>query len=354
MQRFVAPHLGPLGPALSAELLTLGATRLEPSVGEIAFDAPAEDTVKLCASLRTAARLFLLAASGPMDGFARWLPTAALERFFPPGGPLALRIDSGARGFGPTAELRRELRRRWVVREEADPDGPGLRAELDRGRLRLLVAVDGAPLHRRGWRVEHGAAALREDLAAGLLALSGWDPATPLVEPCCGSGTIAIEAALLRLRRSPHAADRRFACESWIDAPRPATSPAPAEVGIFASDLNAGTLGVARRNAARAGVTDALRLARVDLRVLERPPGPAGAIVGDLTYGLRVGNPAELRELHRTFGARLRERFGGFRVALLVGEEPLGRALALPGATLTPLLNGGLPVQLVTATLPSG
>lgn len=351
LQRFVAPHLGPLGPALAAELHALGATRIEERTGEVLFDARSAEAVKLCASLRCAARLFLLAASGPLEGLERWLPTAGLERFFPPGGPLALRIDSGGPGFGPTSALRRELRRRWVVRDEADPDGPGLRAELERGRLRLLVAVDGAPLHKRGWRVEHGAAALREDLGAGLLALSGWDPSTPLVEPCCGSGTIAIEAALRGLGRSPHAPDRRFACEAWSDTPRPIPPPAPAAPLVFASDLNAGALGVARRNAARAGVTAALKLTRLDLRQLERPPGPAGAVVGNLPYGVRVGEAAELPALHRAFGQRLREHFGGYRLALLVGDDRLASALALPGAIVTPLQNGGLPVRLVTCVL---
>lgn len=161
------------------------------------------------------------------------------------------------------------------------------------------VDASGERLHRRGARVEIGAAPLRETLAAGLLALAGWDPSVPLVDPMCGAGTIVIEAALQALDRAPgidRAFGDGFAIDGWplFSAGSASTEaaalrdeargriraalPAP----IVGSDHDARAIESAQRNADRAEVGAALTLASRDITDA-RPPGP--------NPGLVIANP---------------------------------------------------------------
>jgi hypothetical protein len=142
----------------------------------------------------------------------------------------------------------------------------------------------GALLHRRGYRLATAKAPLRETLAAAMLLGAGWDGSAPLLDPMCGSGTIAIEAALLA-RRIPPGLRRRFAFERWpgfepapwrraLDAARSGIrerAPGP----IHASDRDAGAIEAARANAERAGVAEDLTLARAAIAAVEPPPGPS-------------------------------------------------------------------------------
>jgi putative N6-adenine-specific DNA methylase len=117
-------------------------------------------------------------------------------------------------------------------------------------------------------------------------------------------------------------------------------------------DLNAGSLGTARRNARRAGLT--LTLERQDVRTLVLPPGLApGWVVANPPYGKRVGEAEDLPGLYRALGATLRRAFAGWRAAVLVPEDTgLVKALALPQARSLPVRNGGLRCLLLLATLP--
>lgn len=115
---------------------------------------------------------------------------------------------------------------------------------------------------------------------------------------------------------------------------------------MYGFDLNAGSLGTARRNARRAGLT--LALERKDVRTLTPPPGGPGLLVANPPYGKRLGEGEDLPGLYRALGATIRERFVGWRSALLVPEEaPLLKALALPGARSLPVRNGGLRCRLL-------
>jgi putative N6-adenine-specific DNA methylase len=241
-------------------------------------------------------------------------------------------------------------------------EGPGggvlLRADGDR----VAVSVDstGELLHRRGYRQEVAHAPLRETLAAGVLALAGYDPSRPLWDPMCGSGTLPIEAAWIALGRAP-GMHRSFAFERWpsfeaaawaaqrgrAEREALATPPAP----IWATDLHAGALGQARRNARRAGLEGKLRLERHDAtQPWALPPGP-GLVVANLPYGKRVGEVALLPALARGLGAALRASAPGWRFALLVGEPRLERDLGLAVTERRVLDNGGLKVTLLLGSV---
>lgn len=234
---------------------------------------------------------------------------------------------------------------------------------------RVLIRIDGPEgevsvdcagelLYRRGYRQELSRAPMRETLAAGMLLLAGYDGEQPLWDPMCGSGTILVEAALIAQHRAPGLA-RSFAFEQWPSfdqagwAERHARAAAEvrrAPRPIIGSDLNAGSVGVARRNARRAGVLEELTLERRDATEISPPAsGAPGLIVSNLPYGRRVGG-GDLFALHRAFGAAVR-RFSGWRVALLTGSARLADALGIPGGRRLEVDNGGLRCVLVIAEI---
>jgi putative N6-adenine-specific DNA methylase len=240
-------------------------------------------------------------------------------------------------------------------------DDAGLTRVLLRGRDdRFLASVDasGDLLHRRGWRLEAGAAPLRETLAAGILALAGYDPRLPLVDPMCGSGTIAIEAARWAAALPP-GGGRAFAFERWplFDADAAAWRQARAATAdprgggapVFATDRDARAVDTARRNALRAQVAERMHLAVAAFGAAEVPT-PAGLVVINPPYGRRLGQRAQAARQGRDIGQILRQRYGGWRAAVLCPDAAFVAAVSAgvrkqPTATHA-LRNGGLRVQL--------
>jgi len=226
---------------------------------------------------------------------------------------------------------------------------------------RCVVSLDasGALLHQRGWRKAGGKAPLRETLAAALLLASGWDAASPLADPFCGSGTIPIEAALLARKLAP-GRGRRFACMDWpgFDAAVATRLLAEAETAALASgpairgtDRDAGAIDAARANAEAAGVGSDVAFAQRTISDFEPPPG-TGWIVCNPPYGVRLRGGGDLRDLHARFGDVLRRRCPGWRVALLCADPRLLRASQLPLEPRASWRNGGLKVEVFTGMVP--
>jgi putative N6-adenine-specific DNA methylase len=213
----------------------------------------------------------------------------------------------------------------------------------------------GELLHFRGYRQEVGRAPLRETLAAGVLALGGFTPGEPVWDVMCGSGTLVIEAAEWAAGLAP-GRNRGFAFQGFPGhdlrafAALPRSGPG-SSAPVLGSDLNAGALGIARRNARRAGVFERLVLERLDATALAPRPGlPPGLVVANLPYGKRVGAKGELRQLFEAVGASVRRACAGWRFAFLLetGEEALG----LEVAARHEVANGGLRCHLVTGRVP--
>jgi len=219
----------------------------------------------------------------------------------------------------------------------------------------LSIDTSGELLHRRGWRTEAGEAPLRETLAAGLLALCSWDPRTPLVDPCCGSGTIVLEAAALAAGRAPGAA-RAFGFEAWpgFDADRYGALRAeaggavgPAMPPLYGFDIDAEVIAIARRNAERAGLADHVRFGAQPLAEAAPPPGAGpGLVLCNPPYGRRVGGRGDVGSLYRTLAHVLRAQFSGWRLGVLTAYRTLPTHFGLKPAASHPLVNGGLRVVL--------
>lgn len=366
----------------AGEMRAQGFAEIQETPGGVIFGGGRAALRRANLELRTAGRVWLTVArfrAARFDDLRRQASRVAWENFLRPGDGLALRASCHkSRLFhsGAVAErvaLAIESHLGWkpeTLRERAGEaeDEPGtagraqiVLARLERDICTLRVDASGEPLHRRGYRLATGAAPLRETLAAALLLASGWDVATPLVDPFCGSGTLPIEAALLARRRAPGVA-RRFAFEAWSDheavafeaeraSARARADAAPPPPPILASDRDPGALDATRANAERAGVAADLTVAQRALSDLRAPAG-RGAIVANPPHGVRLRRGGDLRDLYARLGSVLRERFPGWRVALL---SPGPKLWTAAGLDLTPrftVLHGGLRLVCVTATVP--
>ncbi len=335
--------------------------------GMVVFGGGFDDLFRANLWLRAAARLLLVLGEGPAGGRDELYELAssfAWEAILKRGQTLAVEVAGRTAAFASTAfaaltvkdAVVDRLRARWGFRPDVARESPDVLVHLHLGGGSASVALDasGEPLSHRGYRPRGGPAPLSEALAGGLLALAGYDGAAPFLDPFCGTGTIAIEAALVATRTAPGLA-RRFACERWTfadgavaarlreearEARRVAAAP------ILASDIDRHAVEATRRNARAAGVEQAVRVARGDARDI-RPPGAGSLIVGNPPYGRRLGDAEGLRRLYADLGDALKARAAGCTVWLLVGDRELAKAIGLRPSRRIVLFNGPIECRLL-------
>ena len=245
--------------------------------------------------------------------------------------------------------------------DRANPD-VRVHAFLEAARGTFYLDTSGDPLFKRGWRTGAGEAPLRENLAAGIVMLSGWKPEEPLLDPMCGGATILVEAAAMARGRAP-GANRRFAFEKLkiFDAPAwdrvkraHAKSGAPAKsLQIFGSDNDPRALADARRNLASAGVERWVKLERAD--ALERAaPAPAGVMIANPPYGERLGTLEELAAFYPKLGSALKKGYAGWRCHFFTADLRLPKLIRLEPARRVPLFNGALECRLYEFDIVAG
>lgn len=220
------------------------------------------------------------------------------------------------------------------------PAGPTrLHCRLVHDRCTLSIDTSGEHLHRRGWRLEPGPAPLRETQAARILRLAGWRPGEALVDPMCGSGTFAIEAAVRAAGLAPGRL-RSFACERWWRSELMPTGEAVATI-IQASDRGEQAAAITARNAERAGVQ--ITVTQQPARALTAP-AETGLLVANPPYDKRAkGRNAAWDELR----GLLRGPFAGWRAAIVCPAPHLEKALGRPAAKRFALRNGGVAVTVL-------
>ena len=225
-----------------------------------------------------------------------------------------------------------------------------------------VVSVDssGALLHRRGYRQAIGKAPLRETLAAAMVIGSSWDGRSPFIDPMCGSGVIAIEAALIA-RRIPPGIGRAFAFQEWPNHDSALwesvreKAQKRKEIGaigsILASDRDDGVVKSAESNAARAGVLEDIQIETKPISAIS-PRETPGWLVTNPPYGVRVGDRGALRNLYAQLGNVAREKAKGHTLALLSSDSMLESQLRLELEEVFRTRNGGIPVRLLKGRVP--
>jgi len=202
--------------------------------------------------------------------------------------------------------MKRKHRRSWF-----DESGPVYKIEvaLLKDRVTLTVDTTGAGLHKRGYRKAAGEAPIKETLAAGLVLLSRWDSSRILADPFCGSGTIAVEAAMIGRNMAP-GLSREFAAEAWPQIPREVWKEVRDEareaitmtpVNIHASDADRAVVDIARKNARDAGVADCITFRELAMEQFS-PEERFGCIVCNPPYGERTGEKRQVEQLCRQLG----------------------------------------------------
>lgn len=224
---------------------------------------------------------------------------------------------------------------------------------IENDLVTISIDTSGEGLHRRGHKQEVNKAPMRETLAALFLRQCGFTGTEPVLDPMCGSGTFVIEAAEMALGLKPGRA-RHFAFErlASFDARRWAemrSTDTSKQTGLLfhGSDRDAGAIRMSLTNAERAGVSSVTRFAQSPIEALERPDGPAGLVIVNPPYGLRIGDRKKLYPLYGALGTVLRSRFSGWRVGLVTADPALARATGLgfpkPGESVD---NNGVRIAL--------
>ena len=337
-------------------------------VGGIEFRGALSDIYRANLHLRTASRVLVQIGMFYADTFSdlgRRGKRLSWENYLPPGRSVSLRVTcqkSRLYHSGGVAERVLEAIAGRLGQTppvlESNGDEEGIPPQLVIVRLRdnrCAISIDssGALLYRRGYRLATGRAPLRETLAAGILLASGWDASSLLLDPFCGAGTIAIEAALLA-RKIPPGIKRRFAFMDWpnFDARMWEGLVAEAKASgvsgpeIIASDRDEGAIEAAKANAQRAGMAGGIEFSCRPISAIDPPMRP-GWVVTNPPYGVRLGTNRDLRKLYAQFGKVLRTKCPQWQIAMLCNSAELLQATGLRFDPGIQTRNGGLKVRLV-------
>ena len=241
---------------------------------------------------------------------------------------------------------------------------------LDARNFIVYLDTSGEALFKRGWREETGDAPLRENLAAGLLRVSGWKPGVPLFDPMCGSGTILVEAAQM-LQGIPSGARRSFAFEKFADHDRQAWAAMkaavkpnvlPQEPTIFGSDISGDMVEMTRHNLKIAGILFDVPLKQIEAQHVSAPTSEPGILLTNPPYGERIGVRGDstlpqddmAAGFYAAFSTTLKQRFAGWTAYLFTADLGLPKMLRLKESRKTPFFNGALECRLFRFDMVAG
>lgn len=375
-ERYFAPCPRGLEPSLAAELSAGGALDIEPCEGGAAFAGDLSLAYRANLESRIASRILWRVGAGryrnekDLAALARsitWSRHFDVRR--------TLRVDIAATR-SPLASLDYatltvkdalcdRFRDDTGARPSIDKRSPDVRVHvhLSASEASIYLDTSGEPLFKRGWRKVADEAPLRENLAAGLLKLAGWTPAQPLLDPMCGSGTIAVEAALIAADRAPGLA-RTFGFQklAWYDGPtwqrirqaaHDRVRPALSLPMIFASDRSPGALAKTRGNLVAAKMENFVSVEQAD--VLERTaPMASGLLLTNPPYGVRLDDQQRLAAFYPKLGDALKRHFPGWIAWILSGDPQLAKLIGLAVRRRIPLWNGALECRLFAIPLVAG
>ena len=236
-----------------------------------------------------------------------------------------------------------------------------IHAFIDERDIQIFIDTSGEALFKRGYRQDTGEAPMRENLAAGLLLLAGYDGTQPFQDPFCGSGTIVIEAAWIATRRAPGLM-RRFGFEKlknfdaalWKKLQHEAeTQIRPAPAPISGSDNDRHMIRAAVANAQAAEVDTFVRFEVKDAQDT-RPNGEGGILISNPPYGVRLAEVQALQALYPQLGAWLKQHYAGWLAGMFTGDRDMPKFMRLSPKRKIPLYNGNLDCRLFLMDMVKG
>ena len=366
-ESFFSPCPRGLEAALAEELVALGAQSVEPVHGGVGFKGDWLTCYRANLESRIATRVLWRITEGRYRSeediyriayaptWARWFTADETIRVYVTAQrcPLKSLEFITLRIKDAVCDHFRSITGKRPSVDTANPD-VRVHAFLTRDAVTLYLDTSGEPLYKRGFKRAAVEAPLKENLAAGILRLTGWTPAEALVDPMCGSGTFLIEAAQIALDVAP-GLGRHFAFEKLKNFDRAGWAALrgaaevrrkpPRELAIYGSDLVAEQVRRAGINLEAAGLKDCVRLMRADILELD-PPAESGVMVSNPPYGVRIGEESELAAFYPELGDALKAHWAGWRCHFLSADPALPKGMGLKASRRTPLFNGALECRL--------
>ena len=361
--------------ALQQELHRMDAEDIATVDGGVGFSGSQDLLMRVNLESRVASRVLLRLAQGPYRS-ERDVNALAMQIDWPHHFDVERTIKVKTDGVGAAVKSLEyvsltvkdavcdRFRQAQLGRPNVDTHTPDVRIQvfLSPDTASIYLDSSGKALFKRGWRKETGEAPLRENLAAGILLLSGYNGEQALIDPMCGSGTFLVEAAEIALNRAPGRA-RSFAFEKWLTfdqeawdslklAAQQAEKPA-LTLPILGSDLDAKLVTIAHANLARAGLDQLVTLKTQDLFEV-RPNHATGLIVTNPPYGVRLDEEDTLAELYPRLGDWLKQHFAGWTANFFSGDLRLEKLIRLKMKRRIPLYNGAIECRLFVLPLIAG
>ncbi|GAA0784460.1 bifunctional 23S rRNA (guanine(2069)-N(7))-methyltransferase RlmK/23S rRNA (guanine(2445)-N(2))-methyltransferase RlmL [Marinobacterium sediminicola] len=362
---------------LQDEIERLGGQNTRQTVAGVYTEGELELAYRICLWSRLGNRVLMPVAEGDVeeaDALYALVQQVDWLAHLRPSGTLTVDFNGRSRAINNTHfgalkvkdAIVDQIRTATGQRPTVERNQPDLRINVHLHRGKAVVALDlsGESLHRRGYRLKAGAAPMKENLAAAVLARSGWPFASseaPLVDPMCGSGTLLIEAALMAADIAPGLFRQRFGFSRWLghdgrvwtallEEARERREQGLADLlaVYFGFDADETVLERARENARRAGVADYIRFVRRPLEQLVSPGNDVpGLLVTNPPYGERLGEASSLMFLYRTLGDRLRVGFTGWEAAVFTANPELCKVMKLRADKQYRMFNGALDSKLL-------
>lgn len=259
-----------------------------------------------------------------------------------------------------------QFRKEVDSRPDVDIREPNVRIHLylEKNEYQLYLDTSGKPLYQRGFRKSSVVAPLRENLAAGIIGLSGWTPGNVLLDPMCGSGTFLIEAAMIAQNQIP-GLKRSFGFEHWKNFDSNLFSKLKTEykakvkpisfAKIYGSDIDLRSIRVAKTNLEEAGLAEVVQLSCKNFTEIEPPLSESeNILITNPPYGERIGEDIELNSTYPIWATILKQKFAGWRTYFLTNDLRMPKLMRLAPSKKTPLYNGALDCRLFEIMMVKG
>nr|MBO2509570.1 bifunctional 23S rRNA (guanine(2069)-N(7))-methyltransferase RlmK/23S rRNA (guanine(2445)-N(2))-methyltransferase RlmL [Gammaproteobacteria bacterium] len=364
---------------LAEEAAGLGLKEVSSQVAAIRGSADLETAYRLCLWSRLANRVLLVLKRFTMSNAEElYQEVLALDwsEHLAPGGSLAVEFSGRGSGidnshFGALKvkdAIVDRLRRESGQRPSIDKVNPDLRIHLrlDRGEAVLSLDLSGHSLHQRGYRLQQGAAPLKENLAAAILIRAGWPRIAAeggaLADPMCGVGTFLVEAGLMAADVAPNLRREHWGFSNWLGhvpavwkrlhaeaEERAAAGLARPPLWIRGYEADPRLIQPARNNIERAGLGQWIRVYQGELATFEPRPdrGQTGLVICNPPYGERLGDEASLLYLYQHLGERLRQACLNWEAGIFTGAPELGKRMGIRSHKQYAFWNGALPCKLL-------